>query len=127
MNIKSYLECLYDYGDHYSSIFKEVSERNPEKIFDDGRIIGCRFLDKIIINCDGHEKTIDSNFSNWIWFGEKYTRDEILKMDEPKYDGVLNYMAHYHLGAVCMLRNGGYQPLGYGNDYYDDIKDQMIK
>lgn len=127
MNKKSYLECLYDYGDYYASILQEVSERNPSEIFDDGRIIGCRYFDRMIISYDGQEKNIDTNYSSWIWFGEKCTLNELMNMNDPKYNNVMNYMVKYRLYAICLLRNGGYQPLGSGNEFYGDVKDQMTK
>ncbi len=117
-------ECLYDRGDHYDSIFKEVDDRDPKKVLDFGNELGFRFFDRVT---DSEGKTEEVNFSSWIWYGEKYTHDELAKMEGPIYEEVLRFMEKYNLPVICIGRKGNFTPLDNNNKFYGDVIEQKTK
>ncbi|NMA50438.1 MAG: hypothetical protein GX951_01120 [Mollicutes bacterium] len=101
---KSYVEKIY-WGIIVSEpVIEEVVERDPTKIDNDGKMQGFRFFDREEV-IDG-EKTYygeRTNVSNWIFFGERLSLDQVKVKygDNSDYRTLINNMEINSIKYVC--------------------------
>ena len=106
---KSYRGLLFSEGS-----IKEVDERNPMKVENDGSIQGFRFFDIDYILDDGKtyasEKT---NYSGWIYFGKRYSLDDIKSIYgcDSNHDILIHNMEWNNINYVCHTQAGSFLQL----------------
>lgn len=115
---KTYVEKIYRGLLFSESSIKEVTERNPMQIENDGKMQGFRFYDKEYV-VDG-EKTYDgekSNYSRWIYFGKRYSLDEIKAKygNNPDYRILISNMECNGYNYVCHTQAGSFLPMEEGD------------
>ena len=108
---ETYVEKIY-WGILYSeSLIEKVTDRDPMKIKNDGKMQGFRFYDKEYV-VDG-DKTYDgkeSNYSNWIYFGKRYSLEEI-KAKFPDHRILIINMEGNNYQYVCHTQDGSFLPM----------------
>ena len=115
---KTYVEKIYRGLLFSESSIKEVAERNPMQVENDGKMQGFRFYDKEYV-VDG-EKTYDgekSNYSKWIYFGKRYSLDEIKAKygNNPDYRILISNMEGNGYNYVCHTQAGSFLPMEEGD------------
>ena len=120
---KTYVEKIYRSLLFSESSIKEVTERNPMQIENDGKMQGFRFYDKEYVVDD--EKTYDgkkSNYSRWIFFGKRYSLDEIKAIygNNPDYRILISNMEVNGYNYVCYTQAGSFLPMEEGDMTFDE-------
>ena len=113
---KSYVMIFYNNG---TKQFLEVAERDPYQIEELEDIMGFKFFDITFFEDSGIiYQTRSHNFSNCVYFGEKYSANELVKRFPflAKRKGVIKKGVSY-----CVLSNGKYIPLLNGDTTYEEL------
>lgn len=120
---KTYVEKIYAGVLFSESLVEEVAKRDPLKIENDGEMQGFRFYDKEFIIDDG--ETFDgkkTNYSNWIYFGKRYSFDEIKAKygNDPDYRILISNMENNDYDYVCHTQVGSFLPMKDGDMTIDE-------
>ena len=120
---KSYVEKIYRGLLFSEPSVKEVTERDPMKIQNDGSMQGFRFYDKEFV-IDG-EKTYDgktSNYSNWIYFGKRMSLAQIKELygNNPDYRILISNMENNNYEYICHTQAGSFLPMENGDMTFDE-------
>lgn len=120
---KSYIQKIYRGLLFSESSTKEVAERNPMKVENDGKMQGFRFYDQEFV-IDG-EKSYDGeifNYSNWIYFGKRLSLDEVKSQygNEEILEILINNMEINGFQYVCYTQTGSFLPMEEGDMTLDE-------
>lgn len=121
---KSYVEKIYRGILFSEPSVEEVTERDPMQVENDGQMQGFRFYDKEYV-VDG-EKSYDgetSNYSNWIYFGKRFSLDEIKAKygTNPDYRILISNMKCNGYNYVCHTQVGSFLPMEEGDMTFDEL------
>lgn len=121
---KSYVEKIYRGILFSEPSVEEVTERDPMQVENDGQMQGFRFYDKEYV-VDG-EKSYDgetSNYSNWIYFGKRFSLDEIKAKygNNPDYRILISNMECNGYNYVCHTQVGSFLPMEEGDMTFDEL------
>lgn len=121
---KSYVEKIYRGILFSESSTKEVKERNPMQVENDGKMQGFRFYDKEFV-VDG-KKSYDgeiSNYSSWIYFGKRLSLDEVKAQygNNPDYRILISNMENNNYQYVCHTQVGSFLPMDEKDMTFDEI------
>lgn len=121
---KSYVEKIYRGILFSEPSVEEVTERDPMQVENDGQMQGFRFYDKEYV-VDG-EKSYDgetSNYSNWIYFGKRFSLDEIKAKygTNPDYRILISNMECNGYNHVCHTQVGSFLPMEEGDMTFDEL------
>ncbi len=129
---KTYVEKLYGKISKGSfvgeSLVNEVEKRNPMEIKNDDKIQGFRYFDVEYIVDDKKVYTGNKQkYSNWIFFGKRYSLEEIKKTygDLFEYKELINDIELIGYKYVCLTQTLSIVPMDEGDLTYDEyIKDK---
>lgn len=117
--IRTYVQKSYR-GILFSDVkTEEVTERDPLKIENDGVMQGFRFYDQRFV-IDGTTQYTGEmfNYSNWIYFGERLSFEDVLKRYSDNQILINNMKDTYNY--VCHTQAGSFLPLDDGDMTYDE-------
>ena len=135
-----------NYPNNYYGVIEEVEERNPFNIEDDGQMISFNFYDREVWD-GGSESWIisNTNFSGIIYFGKRYTYEELLNMYKnmslkdrlvelyrtinymPTIHKALKFMESNDLKIICIDRFNGYHQINDNDITYDELMEKKSK
>ncbi len=129
---KTYVEKLYGKISKGSfvgeSLVNEVEKRNPMEIKNDDKIQGFRYFDVEYIVDDKKVYTGNKQkYSNWIFFGKRYSLEEIKKTygNLFEYKELINDIELIGYKYVCLTQTLSIVPMDEGDLTYDEyIKDK---
>lgn len=128
--IKHYVEKIYKGMFFNETKIKEMKERDPLKIENDGKMQGFRFYDREYHIRNGQSYAgKSSNYSNWVLFGERLSLNEI----KEKYGNNINYMTLIHnmedndYKYACFTQVGAFLPMDDGDITYDELINEKEK
>ena len=97
---KSFVEKIYKGLIFNDTLVDEVQKRDPMLIKNDGKMVGFRFFDQeLIVDGDNIYKGNKSNYSDIVYFGKRYTKDEILN----KYKYNHKYPIYFYCISTILL------------------------
>lgn len=111
---KSYVEKSYRGLLFSEPSIAEVDERDPMKVENDCTMQGFRFFDiDYILDEQKTYSSERSNFSGWIYFGKRYSFDDIKSIYgcDSNYDILINNMKWNHINYVCHTQAGSFLPM----------------
>lgn len=120
---KTYVEKLYRGFLFNECLSQVISERNPMLIENDGKMQGFRFYDEeYVVDGETTYQGRTSNYSSWIFFGRRYSYDEIMEMygNNPNYSILIDNMQRNHFDYVCQTQVGTFLPMGEGDMTFDE-------
>lgn len=124
--VQSYIVRLYydgAKGKGYRPVHEKIDSRDPSKVVDDGEAIGFYFYDAVIIAGDPASEVngIGTNYSGKIYYGEKFTYDDLANKDDVHSKEVARRMKASNVDVVCRARNGLWFPLEDGARIYSEV------
>ena len=130
---KSFVEKIYKGLIFNDSILEEVQKRDPMLIQNDGKMVGFRFFDQeFIIDGDNIYEGKRINYSNIVYFGKRYTKEEILRKYEnnPKYSTLIFNIKDHYTKYICETQTGSHYPMESNDVTYDELilkKEKTLK
>lgn len=115
---KTYVEKIYRGILFSESSIQEVTERDPMKIENDGKMQGFRFYDvEYVVDGDKTYEGETVNYSGWIFFGKRYSLDEIKTKygNKPDYRILISNMECNGHNYVCHTQAGSFLPMEEGD------------
>ena len=115
---KTYVEKIYRDLLSSRSLIEEVAERNPMQIKRDGKTQGFRFFDReYIVNGGIGYDGETSNYSNWIYFGKRFSLDEIIAKygNNRNYRTLISDMKYNGYNYVCYTQAKDFLPMEEGD------------
>ena len=124
-------KVIEDYYISNTSI-KEVEERDPMKVENDGIMQGFRFFDEDCI-LDGEKTYVGerSNYSDWIYFGKRYSFDDIKSMygkcDDDNSKILISNMYWNGFNQVCHTQADSFVKMEEGDMTFDEYVENISK
>ena len=121
---KSFVEKIYKGLIFNDTLVDEVQKRDPMLIKNDGKMVGFRFFDQeLIVDGDNIYKGNKSNYSDIVYFGKRYTKEEILNKYKynPKYNTLIFNMKDHYAKYFCETQTGSHYPMGDNDITYDEL------
>ena len=127
--IKHYIEKCY-YGEPNNEIvIEEVEEKDPFKVKNDRSMLGFRFYDReCIIDHNKIYYADKENYSNYIYFGERLSRDEFEEVYglSGAYVDMIYDMKNNGIEDVCFTQDGSsFVPMQSGDMTYEEFLEKI--
>ena len=139
------VEKIYVEDGLYIPRTESFEGENPLDFKDDGVMAGYRtYVEENWSFDSGNWIHSTSNYTQWIWFGKRYTYDEVVELARklplrdrvreayinvaamrtviPSYREILTYMRKNNLSEICLDRYRGYHNLEDNNLVYEELQ-----
>lgn len=124
---KSYVEKIYRGLLFSDSSVSEVTERDPMKVENDGKMQGFRFYDKeFVVDGENSYEGKTLNYSRWIYFGKRLSLEEIKAKygNNSDYRTLISNMEINSVEYVCHTQAGSFLPMEKGDRTFDELVEQ---
>ena len=121
--VVNYVQKLYAGIIFNDIVEEEIEKRSPMLVENDGIMQGFRFYDvEYMMDNDKMCDTNVTNYSNWIYYGTRYSLEEIISKygNNPKFKSLIRNMRDSKCKFACLTQAGKYQPLQIGDMTYNE-------